>query len=103
MEDPVLDALNSPAGADDFHLDSLGLSEMHSPVDHSPMFRLDFDVEPDIPTPGTPPLRALGLEAIPTPQCTTSPTSSVDSGARCLDFFANFITGLCLVLLHRCE
>ena len=85
-EDLTPDALSSPAGIDAFQLDSLGLSEMHSPLYYSPMFRLDSDPEPDSPTPSAPPLSALGLEAMPTPQCIASPTSSVDSSVPCLDF-----------------
>ena len=85
-DDPIPDALNSLAGVDAFQLDSLGFSEMHSPLYHSPMFRLDSNPEPDAPTLGAPPLGALGLGAMPTPQCIASPTSSVDYGVPCLDF-----------------
>ena len=84
--DTVPGALPSAVGVDASQLDSLGLSEMHSPLDHSPMFRLDPDPEPDTPAPGTPPLSALGLEVMPTPHCTDSPTSLVDSGVPCMDF-----------------
>ena len=39
--DTTPDAPPSTMGIDAFLLDSLGLSEMHSPLIHSPMFRLD--------------------------------------------------------------
>ena len=50
------------------HLGFLGLCEMHNPLVHWLMFRLDSDPEPDTPAPRTPCLNALGLEAMPTPQ-----------------------------------
>ena len=80
------DALPLVGECDALHLDTLGFCEMHSPLVHSPMFRLDSDPEPGTPAPRTPPLNALGLEAMPTPQCVDSPSSSVDSGMSHMDF-----------------
>ena len=74
-----MDVLPSIVETDALHLDSLGLI-------HSPMFRLDSHPELDTPAPGTPPLSVLGLEAMPTPQCVDSPTSSVDSEVPGIDF-----------------
>ena len=91
--DTTPDALPSTVGTDAFQLDSLGLSEMHSPLIHPPMFRLDSDPEPDTAAPaapGTPRLSVLGLEIMPTPRCMDSPTSSVDSGVPCIDFLQSF-------------
>ena len=78
-------ALPSTMGINAFRLDLLGLSKMQSPLIHSPMFRLDRDPEPDTAL-VTPPLSVLGLEAMTTPRCIDSPTSSVDSDVPCIDF-----------------
>ena len=65
----VADALPQVGESDVLHLNSLGLSETHNPLVPSPMFRLDSDPEPGTPAPRTPPLSALGLEAMPMLQC----------------------------------
>ena len=85
-DDTAADSLPPDGESDALHQDSLGLCEMHSPLIHSPMFRLDSDPEPDTPEPRTLPLNALGLEAMPTPRCDGSPSSSVDSGMPHMDF-----------------
>ena len=80
LDDTAIDALPPVGESGALHLDSLGLCEMHRPLVHSPMFRLDSDPEPDTPAPRTPPLNALGLEAMPTPRCDDSATLSVNFG-----------------------
>ena len=85
-DDTVADALPPDGESNALHLDSLGLCEMYSPLIHSLLFRLDSDPEPDTLEFRTPPLNALGLEAMPTPQCNGSPNSSVDSGIPHMDF-----------------
>ena len=64
---------NSPFGA-------LGLSEMVSPIQCSPLFRLDSDPEHDPPTPRESALRWIGLVAMDNPLHCPSPNSSVAYG-----------------------
>ena len=82
----AIDALPHVGESDALYLDSLGLCEMQRPSVHSPMFRLASHPEPYTHAPCTPPLNALGLEAMPTPQCANSPSLSVHCGMPHMDF-----------------